>query len=248
MNNEEFQIDETRKKIDNLKSGFIFLIVTLLFFLICYSIAEQQKHSMGGLEGIGSGLGFIIFAFIGIINLSISLHYFLKSLIKKSINISGKIFFGVIIIVLSACLILITGNIFLANWILFGSGIILIAIDLFRRKAIKKENKQQIISKFSEKPRTKVTWYAMYFGLAAFLIPIILNPIVLFIKDEIELPDSFIYILSGFNFTILIIGLIISIIAFIKGERSWVMWVGLISCILMIPSLLLFFIFLPILK
>jgi hypothetical protein len=193
MESEKFQIDEVRNKRNNLKSGFIFLIITLLFFLICFSIAEQQKHSVGGLDGIGSGLGLMVFAFIGIINLFISLHFFLKSVIKK-------------------------------------------------------ENKQQIISQFSEKPNTKFTWYAMYFGLAAFLIPIILNPIVLFIKDKIELPDSFIYILSGLNFTILIIGLIISITAFIKGERSWVMWVGLISCILMIPSLLLFFIFLPILK
>jgi hypothetical protein len=99
---------------------------------------------------------------------------------------------------------------------------------------------QEIISKFNEKPKTKMAWRAMYFGLATLLIPQFLGIFAAVIRpmiDRASVNNENVGRTIGFGFGILalilsISALITGICAFRKGERSWVLWVGFVPAIL----------------
>ena len=99
--------------------------------------------------------------------------------------------------------------------------------------------KNEIISKFKEKPRTKTAWWAMWLGLSTVLG----GPMLLGIYTAVIRPIIDITIsenagqIIGFGSMIvalisLISALVLGIVAFRKGERSWVLWLGFIPAIL----------------
>jgi hypothetical protein len=99
--------------------------------------------------------------------------------------------------------------------------------------------KNEVISKFKEKPRTKTAWRAMGLGLATFLLgPMLTGIFTAVIRPMIDRA-------SGENtgaaigFNLGIVSLILSVFAIVtgirafkKGERSWVLWVGFVPAIL----------------
>ena len=84
--------------------------------------------------------------------------------------------------------------------------------------------KKKIISQFKEMPKTKIAWWAMGLGLAAVLeIPVLalLNQIIL------KLTGVFFAQSIGITGIVLTItALVTGTIAYRKGERSWVLWLG----------------------
>ena len=100
--------------------------------------------------------------------------------------------------------------------------------------------KNEVISKFKEKPRTKTTWWAMWLGLATLLVgpmlgifATVLRPMI----DRASVNSENTGIAVGFSGGVF--GLILSISAlavciraYKKGERSWVLWVGFVPAIL----------------
>ena len=98
--------------------------------------------------------------------------------------------------------------------------------------------KKEVISKFKEKPRTKTAWWAMGLGLSSILIFPFLGIFTAFIRPIIDKASSEnIGAAVGFGSMIVILILLISALvtgvrAFIKGERSWVLWVGFVPAIL----------------
>ena len=98
--------------------------------------------------------------------------------------------------------------------------------------------KNEIISKFKEKPKTKTAWWAMWLGLSTVLtMPIlgvysaVLRPIL----DKASSENTGAAI--GLNFGVIlfllsIVALVVCIRAFRKGERSWILWVGFVPAIL----------------
>ncbi|HAI74592.1 MAG TPA: hypothetical protein DCS28_00365 [Candidatus Moranbacteria bacterium] len=99
---------------------------------------------------------------------------------------------------------------------------------------------QEIISKFNEKPKTKIAWRAMYLGVATLLIPQFLGIFAAVIRpmiDKASVNNENIGRTLGFSFGIFafvlsVSALVTGILAFRKGERSWVMWLGFIPAIL----------------
>jgi uncharacterized membrane protein YhaH (DUF805 family) len=97
---------------------------------------------------------------------------------------------------------------------------------------------KEIISKFKEKPKTRTAWWAMWLGLSTVLIgPIlgifasVLRPIIdRAISEKIGGLIGFISLI--FSLLLTVVALVVSIRAFKKGERSWVMWLGFILAIL----------------
>ena len=99
--------------------------------------------------------------------------------------------------------------------------------------------KNEVISKFKEKPRTKTAWWAMGLGLATVLGgPIMLGIFAAVIRPIIDkTSNENIGAVAGFGsmivaLIILIAALVIGVRAFKKGERSWVLWVGFVPAIL----------------
>lgn len=99
-----------------------------------------------------------------------------------------------------------------------------------------------IISKFSQKPKNQTTWQGMWLGLSTLLIPPALGIFASAIRPLID-PASMegredrLGIEMGFGLVILSLVLVffsfkLSIKAYKQGERSWVMWSGLIPSIL----------------
>jgi len=96
----------------------------------------------------------------------------------------------------------------------------------------------QAISRFRDKPKLKITWWAMGLGLVMIFsgptLGISAALIVPFLSKNIsEKTGSTI----GFGLMILMLGVLVaamatSITAYRRGERSWVMWVGFIPAIL----------------
>lgn len=68
-----------------------------------------------------------------------------------------------------------------------------------------------IISKFKEKPKTKIGWWAMGLGLGSILITMVSAT-----------PGAIIALAA----------VIVGIIAFIKGEHSWAVWFGFVPALL----------------
>lgn len=95
-----------------------------------------------------------------------------------------------------------------------------------------------IISRFKEKPKLKITWWAFALGLTMIFSGPILGAsaalLVPFLSKAIsEKAASTV----GFSLMILILGVLIaalitSVKSYRKGERSWAMWLGLIPAIL----------------
>jgi MFS family permease len=98
--------------------------------------------------------------------------------------------------------------------------------------------KNKIISKLKEKPKTKLAWWTMGLGLSIIFAGRILSIIVTMLFrsiNPVEMGEA--GGVFGFNpvmvsFALAISTLIVGFIAFKKGERSWVLWVGLIPAIL----------------
>ena len=97
---------------------------------------------------------------------------------------------------------------------------------------------KEVLSTFKEKPKLKITWWAMGLGLvmifsgpilgisAALLVPWLSKTISE--KAASTIGFSMIIVMLG----IMIAALITGIGAYLKGERSWAMWIGLIPAII----------------
>jgi hypothetical protein len=98
--------------------------------------------------------------------------------------------------------------------------------------------KKEVISKFKEKPRTKTAWWAMYLGLATLLVPPFLGIFTAVIRPIIDKASSGnVGAAMGFGSGVVALilsvsAIIIGVLAFKKGERSWVLWVGFVPAIL----------------
>lgn len=99
--------------------------------------------------------------------------------------------------------------------------------------------KKEIISKFKEKPKTKITWWAMYLGLTTMLGGPVLGIFASVIRPMIDEAGNnenigrvvgFIVMIGAL--VLLISALVTSIRAFKLGERSWVLWIGFIPAML----------------
>jgi hypothetical protein len=98
--------------------------------------------------------------------------------------------------------------------------------------------KEEVISKFKEKPRTKTAWWAMGLGLGAILVFPLLGIFTAVVRPIIDKAGSEIIGASA-GYGLMIVALILSVSALVvgvkafkKGERSWVLWVGLVPAIL----------------
>jgi hypothetical protein len=100
-------------------------------------------------------------------------------------------------------------------------------------KTIKKE----IISKFKEKPKTKIVWWAMGLGLVAFLGGQMLGIFTAVIRPMIDKASNE-SVGAVVGFSLMIVLLILSVVALVtgiralrKGERSWFLWLGFIPAV-----------------
>ena len=98
--------------------------------------------------------------------------------------------------------------------------------------------KVEAISKFKEKPKTKIAWWVMGLGLSSILIFPFFGIFTAFIRPIIDKASSEIFGAAvGFGSMIVALILLVSALAigvraFKKGERSWVLWVGFVPAIL----------------
>ena len=98
--------------------------------------------------------------------------------------------------------------------------------------------KKEVISKFKEKPRTKTAWWAMGLGLSSILIFPFLGIFTAVIRPIIDKASSEnVGAVVGFGsiyvtLILLVSALITGVLAFNKGERSWVLWLGFVPAIL----------------
>ena len=99
--------------------------------------------------------------------------------------------------------------------------------------------KNEMISKFKDKPKTKTAWWAMGLGLAAiFGSQILLGVFTAVIRPMIDkASNENVGATIGFGVMIFALALSVSALvagvrAFKKGERSWVLWVGFVPAIL----------------
>lgn len=91
-----------------------------------------------------------------------------------------------------------------------------------------------VISTFKSRPHTKDTWHAMWFGVSGLLIFPLLGLIVGAINmllggtiGPLAISGGLLTIFGSSVFAIF--SLVLSIRALRAGERSWVMWLGLVS-------------------
>ena len=98
--------------------------------------------------------------------------------------------------------------------------------------------KQEIISTFKEKPKTKTAWWAMGLGLATILTGPLLSIFVAVFRPMLDKASSE-NVGVAFGFNLGLASLILSICALVtgarafrKGERSWILWVGFIPAII----------------
>jgi len=93
----------------------------------------------------------------------------------------------------------------------------------------------QIISKFFELPKTKTTWWAFGLGLTL-LLGVIMFIMVLAdhpsSKDDLGIFASKLILIFIVEVIVFIPNLISGIRSYKKGERSFVLWIGLIPAII----------------
>jgi hypothetical protein len=100
---------------------------------------------------------------------------------------------------------------------------------------------KEILSRFKEKPKTKIGWRVLYLGLSTLLIPPLFGfsgTIIRLLIDKVSVnPNASIGIPMGFNGALISLALsIFTIITGVRalkiGERSWAIWLGFIPAIL----------------
>lgn len=98
--------------------------------------------------------------------------------------------------------------------------------------------KNEVISTFKEKPKTKTAWWAMRLGLGTILVGPLLGIFTAVIRPLIDKASSE-NVGATIGFGVGVISLILSVSALVagtrafkKGERSWVLWVGFVPAIL----------------
>ena len=110
----------------------------------------------------------------------------------------------------------------------------------------------EIISKFNEKPKTKLAWWSMWLGLSTIIIGRIVGSFISYLRPIIDESVNYnIRVLFEISLGLVIniyifFVFIICIRAFKKGERSWVLWVGFIPAIFALITL--FFTIISIIK
>lgn len=98
--------------------------------------------------------------------------------------------------------------------------------------------KREIISEFSEKPKTRTGWRAMWLGIASFVVIPLLGLYAAFVSPLLaETLDGMIIQIISFSVGILAIltsfsAVFTGVHAIIKGERSWLVWLGLAPALL----------------
>ena len=95
-----------------------------------------------------------------------------------------------------------------------------------------------IISRFGEKPKTKRSWWALYLGLAALILPPVLGLVSSLFRfvvdrtsyDQMPAAGNPVGGIGGVFLALVLSAwaAVTAIQAFRAGERSWVMWVGLV--------------------
>lgn len=105
---------------------------------------------------------------------------------------------------------------------------------------------KQILSRFNELPKLKTTWLTLVFSIITILLTLshLLSPLDSISIDHkitaTEILISKIIRYSSF-FVPLILAFIFGLISQKKGERSWVLWLGLLPAIfLLIWALLIY--------
>lgn len=106
-----------------------------------------------------------------------------------------------------------------------------------------------VISKFKEKPKTKLGWWVMGLGLALFLMTqflglftSVIRPILMKNGSSASSP-AFGLGLGMFANMLCLAVLVTGFLALRKGERSWAVWLGLIPALLFVLMYMAEFIF-----
>lgn len=99
-----------------------------------------------------------------------------------------------------------------------------------------------IISKFNEKPKSKTAWQALWLGLSTLLIPPFLGFFAAVLRPLIDpasmegredtLGFEMGFGVVGVTLILTFFAIKTSVKAYRLGERSWVMWLGLIPALL----------------
>jgi uncharacterized membrane protein len=84
---------------------------------------------------------------------------------------------------------------------------------------------KEIISTFKEKPKTKIAWWAMGFGLSLLIIPLASGALPHITWGAVNVVPSLLL-------SLLFLTLITGVIAYRKGECSYILWIGLVPAIL----------------
>ena len=96
----------------------------------------------------------------------------------------------------------------------------------------------KVISQFKERPKLRITWWAMGLGLATlFLGPLLGISAAVIVPAIARAFGESTSSAFGFNFGLIaffltIAALVVGSIALRKGERSWVLWLGFIPALL----------------
>ncbi len=96
---------------------------------------------------------------------------------------------------------------------------------------------QPIIGKFKERPKTSTAWWAMGLGIGSLFVMPFLGIMAAVVVPYLDTVTHGAGIFGGFMGAIIAIAitfaaLVTTIRAYRKGERSWVMWLGLIPALL----------------
>lgn len=100
--------------------------------------------------------------------------------------------------------------------------------------------KNEIVSKFNEKPKIKATWWSLWFGLGSLVSAPALgafNRVMRQLLDPISVNPYNRGLSPGMSGVLIalilaISAIVISVKALKKGEHSWVVWVGFVIGIL----------------